>query len=67
MIPYVNDRVAFGEPISHRQGVAFIVADVATELEGMRLVTYRAASRADQGLDIARETALARLPVTRES
>ncbi|HET9653961.1 MAG TPA: acyl-CoA dehydrogenase family protein [Kineosporiaceae bacterium] len=60
VVPYVNERVAFGEPVSHRQGVAFIVADLATELDGMRLVTYRAASRADQGLDYARETALAR-------
>lgn len=60
VIPYVNDRTAFGEPISHRQSVAFTVADLATELEGMRLATYRAASRAEQGLDFAREAALAR-------
>lgn len=60
VIPYVNDRVAFGEPISNRQGVAFKVADMAIELEGMRLVTYRAASRAQQGKDFARDTALAR-------
>ena len=60
VIPYVNDRVAFGEPISHRQSVAFSVADIGIELEGMRLVTYRAASRAEQGKPFARETALAR-------
>jgi alkylation response protein AidB-like acyl-CoA dehydrogenase len=60
VIPYVNGRVAFGEPVSHRQGVAFTVADMAIELEGMRLVTYRAAGRADQGLSYAREVALAR-------
>jgi len=60
VIPYVNERVAFGEPISHRQAVAFKVADIATELEGMRLVTYRAASRADQGLEFGREAMLAR-------
>lgn len=60
VIPYVNDRVAFGEPVSHRQGVAFKVADIGIELEGMRLVTYRAASRADQGMPYAREVALAR-------
>ncbi|HEY0451006.1 acyl-CoA dehydrogenase family protein [Actinophytocola sp.] len=57
---YVNDRVAFGEPVSHRQGVAFKVADIGTELDGMRLVTYRAASRAEQGKPFAREVALAR-------
>jgi alkylation response protein AidB-like acyl-CoA dehydrogenase len=60
VIPYVNDRVAFGEPISHRQGVAFKVADIGIELEGMRLLTYRAASRAEQGKPYAREAALAR-------
>lgn len=60
VIPYVNEREAFGEPISHRQSVAFTVADLATELEGMRLATYRAASRAEQGLDFSREVALAR-------
>jgi alkylation response protein AidB-like acyl-CoA dehydrogenase len=60
VIPYVNDRVAFGEPVSHRQGVAFKVADIGTELDGMRLLTYRAAARAERGLSFARETALAR-------
>jgi alkylation response protein AidB-like acyl-CoA dehydrogenase len=60
VIPYVNERKAFGEPISHRQAVAFTVSNIAIELEGMRLATYRAASRADQGRPYARETALAR-------
>src|SRR5699024_8323018 len=40
--PYVNERHAFGEPISHRQGVAFQVSDIAIELEGMRLTMLRA-------------------------
>ena len=60
VIPYVNDRKAFGEPISNRQAVAFTVANIAIELDGMRLATYRAASRVDQGLPFAREVALAR-------
>lgn len=57
---YVKTRTAFGEPIAHRQAVAFMVADIAIELEGMRLTTLRAASRAEQGADYAREAALAR-------
>jgi alkylation response protein AidB-like acyl-CoA dehydrogenase len=57
---YVNERVAFGEPISNRQGVAFAVSDIGIESEGMRLATYRAASRADQGQEFAREAAMAR-------
>ncbi len=60
LIPYVNERVAFGEPISHRQAVAFAVANVGIELNGMRLMTYHAASRAEQGKSFVREVALAR-------
>ena len=60
VIPYVKEREAFGEPVAHRQAVAFAVADIATELDGMRLVTWRGASRAEQGLPFAREAALAR-------
>ncbi|MDO3645638.1 acyl-CoA dehydrogenase family protein [Nocardia mangyaensis] len=60
VIPYVNEREAFGEPISHRQAVAFMVANIAIELDGLRLVTLRGASRAEQGLSFAREAALAR-------
>ncbi|MFC9356133.1 acyl-CoA dehydrogenase family protein [Rhodococcus sp. NPDC057014] len=60
VIPYVNERVAFGEPISNRQAVAFMVANIGIELDGLRLVTLRGASRAEQGLSFARESALAR-------
>jgi alkylation response protein AidB-like acyl-CoA dehydrogenase len=60
VIPYVNSRSAFGEPISNRQAVAFAVSDIAIETDAMRLSTYRAAARADQGKDFAREAALAR-------
>jgi alkylation response protein AidB-like acyl-CoA dehydrogenase len=60
VIDYVNSRSAFGEPISHRQAVAFLVADMAIELEGMRLATYRAAGRAEHGQPFARDAALAR-------
>ncbi len=60
VIPYVKDREAFGEPIARRQAVAFMCADMAIEFDGLRLVTWRGASRADQGLPFAREAALAR-------
>jgi hypothetical protein len=60
VIPYVNERKAFGEPISHRQAVAFTVADMAIEAEGMRLVTLRAAGLLDQDRDAAHAVALAR-------
>ncbi|MCB1266285.1 MAG: acyl-CoA dehydrogenase family protein [Mycobacterium sp.] len=60
VIPYVKEREAFGEPIARRQAVAFMCADMAIEFDGLRLVTWRGASRADQGLPFAREAALAR-------
>jgi len=58
--PYVKEREAFGEPIAHRQSVAFIVATMATELQAMRLLTWKAASQAAAGADIARSVGLAR-------
>ena len=57
---YVKGRSAFGESIANRQSVAFMVANIAIELEGMRLATYKAAARAEQGIDNAREVAIAR-------
>jgi alkylation response protein AidB-like acyl-CoA dehydrogenase len=59
-VPYVKERRAFGEPIAHRQAVAFMCANIAIELDGLRLITWRGASRADQGLPFAREAALAK-------
>jgi alkylation response protein AidB-like acyl-CoA dehydrogenase len=67
VIPYVTERVAFGEPIANRQAVAFAVADIAIELEGMRLATWRAASRADSGKEFARQAALARALCARQA
>jgi alkylation response protein AidB-like acyl-CoA dehydrogenase len=59
-VPYVKERQAFGEPIAHRQAVAFMCANIAIELDGLRLITWRGAARADQGLPFAREAALAK-------
>ena len=58
---YCNERVAFGEPITNRQSVAFMIADIAIELEAMRLMTWRAASRAEQGLPFHKEAYLAKV------
>jgi alkylation response protein AidB-like acyl-CoA dehydrogenase len=60
VIPYVKEREAFGEPIAHRQSVAFMCANIAIELDGLRLITWRGASRAEQGLSFCREAALAK-------
>jgi alkylation response protein AidB-like acyl-CoA dehydrogenase len=58
---YCNERIAFGEPITNRQSVAFMIADIAIELEAMRLMTWRAASRAEQGLDFHEQAYLAKV------
>src|SRR5271169_4423725 len=60
VIPYVKDREAFGEPVARRQAVAFMCANIAIELDGLRLITWRGAARAEQGLTITREAALAK-------
>ena len=60
VMPYIKERQAFGEPIAHRQAVAFMTANIAIELDGLRLITWRGASRAEQGLSFAREAALAK-------
>lgn len=58
--PYVKEREAFGEPIAYRQSVAFMVANIAIELQAMRLLTYKAAGRVAAGKDAARAVGLAR-------
>ncbi|MGB5111764.1 MAG: acyl-CoA dehydrogenase family protein [Mycobacterium sp.] len=60
VIPYIKEREAFGEPIANRQAVAFMAANIAIELDGLRLITLRGAARAEQGLTFAREAALAK-------
>lgn len=57
---YTKERKAFGEPIAHRQAVAFTVANIAIELDGLRLVVWRAASRLDRDLDATEQIAHAR-------
>ncbi len=61
VIPYCNERIAFGEPITNRQSVAFMIADIATELDAMRLLTWRAAATAERGEDFHEQTYLAKL------
>lgn len=60
-IQYANERTAFGEPISHRQSVAFMIADMAIEIDAMRLLVLSAASLAESGQSFHREAYLARL------
>ena len=60
-IKYANERTAFGEPISHRQSVAFMISDMAIEIDAMRMLVLNAASLAEAGKPFHREAYLARL------
>src|SRR6187200_473502 len=48
-IDYAKERVQFGMPIAMNQGVSFLVADMAAEIEAARLLTWQAAWMIDQG------------------
>lgn len=58
---YSQERVAFGQPISGFQGVQWKVADVATLLDGARLLILRAAWLKDRGQRYTTEAAMAKL------
>lgn len=58
---YAKERVQFGEPIAHRQAIAFMLAEMAIDIDGLRLMTWEAAWKLDRGEDATREAYLAKL------
>jgi alkylation response protein AidB-like acyl-CoA dehydrogenase len=60
-VQYSKERQQFNQPISNFQGIAFKLADMATEIEAASLLTYRAADMKDRGLNVNRESAMAKL------
>jgi len=60
-IPYSQTREQFGRPIGSFQGVAFMIADMATEIEAARALVYRSAWLKDQGRDYGLAAAQAKL------
>ena len=46
---YANERQAFGQPIANFQAIQFMMADMAIDIEAMRLLTYKAAWLVDRG------------------
>jgi len=48
-VSYAKERVQFGQPIAMNQGVNFLIADMATEIEAARLLVWQAAWLLDQG------------------
>lgn len=59
-LEYAKNRKAFGEAIAQRQSIAFMLAEMITDLEGARMMVWEAAWLLDQGRDATREAFLAR-------
>lgn len=57
---YAKERVAFGEPIASRQAIAFMLAEMAIEIDAARLMTWEAAWRLDQREEATKESSLAK-------
>jgi hypothetical protein len=58
---YSKERQQFGKPISEFQAIQFKLADMATEIEAARLLTYRAAALKDAGRKTTKESSMAKL------
>ena len=60
-LAYSKEREAFGKSIHKFQSVGFKLADMATKIEASKLLVYHSAWMKDQGLDITKEAAMAKL------
>ena len=60
-VEHANQRETFGQPLSSRQAIQWMVADSAVELNTARLLTYHAAWKADQGMDFHMEASQVKL------
>jgi alkylation response protein AidB-like acyl-CoA dehydrogenase len=57
---YAKERKAFGVPIATKQAIAFMLAEMAIEIDATRLLVWEAASRLDKGEDALKESSQAR-------
>ncbi|ELK49018.1 acyl-CoA dehydrogenase [Halobacillus sp. ACCC02827] len=60
-VAYAKEREQFGKPIAALQGISFKLADMATEIEASRLLTYQAAYLESEGLPYSKASAMAKL------
>ncbi|WP_339229198.1 acyl-CoA dehydrogenase family protein [Aeribacillus sp. FSL K6-2833] len=58
---YAKERIQFGKPIAHFQAVQWMLADMATETEAARTLTLKAAQMVDEGKNVMKEAAMAKL------
>jgi len=61
MVPYVEGRKQFGQRLADFQGVQFMVARAALEVESARLMVYNAARMKEEGVPFVKEAAMAKL------
>lgn len=60
-LTYAKEREQFGQPIANFQGISFKLADMATDVEAAKLLTYQAADLKDSGKPVTKESAMAKL------
>jgi butyryl-CoA dehydrogenase len=60
-VDYAKERQQFGKPIAANQGIGFKLADMATNIEAARLLTYQAAWLESKGLPYGKESAMSKL------
>ncbi|MBA2736342.1 MAG: acyl-CoA dehydrogenase family protein, partial [Pyrinomonadaceae bacterium] len=60
-IKYAKERMQFGKPIAEFQAIQFKLADMATQIECARLLTWQAASMKDAGKKLTQKSAMAKL------
>ncbi len=60
-VAYARQRVQFGKPIADLQAIRWMIADMATDIEAARLLTYRAAALTDHGRKHTKEASMAKL------
>jgi acyl-CoA dehydrogenase len=58
---YAKERIQFGKPIADNQAIQWMLADMATETEAARTLTYMAASMIDEGKKVIKEASMAKL------
>jgi butyryl-CoA dehydrogenase len=60
-VRYAQEREQFGRPISKFQGLRWMIADMATEIEAARLLTFSAAEMKDRGENYTAQASMAKL------
>jgi acyl-CoA dehydrogenase len=58
---WASNRVTFGQPLSERQAIQWMLVDVFVDLMSIRAISYECAARADRGEDVRAYTAMAKL------